>query len=128
MMTIEERAFKAYPIDEEFRKGFEELKENGVHNICVDDSFSKERYAYIKACEEYESLPKIRGWVARDKNGAVFFHREKPHRELDCVWRTAWVMHPRPELDHLRLPNALDIQELNWESEPIEVELLIRKV
>lgn len=120
MMTIEERAFKAYPIDEEFRKGFEELKENGVHNICVDDSFSKERYAYIKACKEYESLPKIHGWVARDKSGDLDLYGDIPSRVNGQFIADSGS--GRMFLDNDLFP------DLTWADEPREVELLIRKV
>ena len=98
------------------------MKENGVHDICVDDSFSKERYGYIKACEEYESLPKIHGWVARNKEPDELIFApgdEKPIRMATywfCGFTWSYVV-------------IKDIfPKITWESEPVEVELLIRKV
>ena len=81
-----------------------------------------------KALIDFNSLPKIKGWVARDRNGALHFHKDKPHREYDCAWYTDWKRHPEPEIFHLRLPKQMDFPELKWEDEPIEVELLIKKV
>lgn len=69
----------------------------------------------------------LRGWAARDKNGALHFHKDKPHRAYDCVWHNDWKWHPEPEIFHLRLPKQMDLPELKWEDEPIEVELIIRK-
>ena len=73
------------------------------------------------------SKNKIRGWAARDRNGALFFHHEKPHRDYDCVWHTDWVMHPEPELHHLRLLDTM-LPDITWSNEPVEVEIIVNKI
>lgn len=104
MTTIEERARKVYPenhpCDYECREGFR------------------------KACEEYESLPKIRGWVARDSvedgfcGTGLILHDSKPTRTRG-EWSSMTIA--------MHLPSKM-FPEITWESEPVEVELLIRKV
>lgn len=104
MVTIEERARKAYP-------------ENHPCDYECRDGFRK-------ACEEYESLPKIRGWVARDEDGEVaFFYGDnnKPIRNEFGVWRNA-----ADEYIHLDSWSFPEIERTH--NEPVEVELLIRKV
>ena len=109
METIEERAFKAYP----------KPKLMGSSNILYDFE-ANSREGYIKACEEYESLPKIHGWwVARDENGDLWAYEMKPSR-FESTW---WDR----DYSRLSLDND-DFPEITWESEPVEVELLIRKV
>lgn len=72
---------------------------------------------------------KIKGWVAKDEDGAVFFHVKKPHREPMVtlanekigIWR---CYNERFRLSHLDKM----FPELTFEDEPIEVELTIKKV
>lgn len=78
--------------------------------------------------QEYESLPKVRGWVARDMDGELnFFGAElgdgSPNYNGDLgVWGNA-------------TDNKINISresgpfgDLNYYDEPVEVELLIRKI
>ena len=71
--------------------------------------------------DEYKKLtdaPKIKGWVARDKNGSITLYENKPYRDGD-IWRgCSWK--PSMIYEHF-FPN------LKWEDECIEVELIIRK-
>lgn len=74
-----------------------------------------------KECaEEYESLPKIRGWwVARDENGDLWAFEMRPRRTEHSWW----------DRDYTRLYlDKDDFPEITWKSEPVEVELLIRMV
>lgn len=75
-----------------------------------------------KALEEYESLPKVHGWVARDKANDLYFfpHDCKPHR-------TDGIFCSEVSEDILHIDNSM-FPEVNWQTEPIEVELLIRKI
>lgn len=89
MATIEERAYKAYPenhpCDYECREGFR------------------------KACEEYESLPKIRGWidyVDRSNDFGPIFYTDDGEIRFDIP----------------------DINNFDYSGKPIAVELIIRKV
>lgn len=77
-----------------------------------------ERNGYIKALTEVNSLPKIKGWVARDSDGRLDFFLSKPLRG-----EASWVMPQNP----IAL-NGADFPNLRWEDEPIEVELLIQKI
>ena len=71
-----------------------------------------------KALTEVNSLPKIKGWVARDKDGCLNYFHFKPLRG-----EASWVLPQNP-----RALNGADFPDLHWEDEPIEVELLIKKV
>ena len=72
-----------------------------------------------------DSLPKIKGWVARDKAeefeeiGYLHLFASKPHREYGCYWiGTCCYLC----LDKTMFPG------LRWKDEPIEVELTIHRV
>lgn len=80
------------------------------------------RLAKAELLKELAASPTIKGWVARDKNGEVWFYMQKPHRN-GRMWTTGsgdgrYVIY----LAHISFPG------LGWEDEPIEVELpIIRK-
>jgi len=100
---INKKAYEKYPI---LTRG---------HGI--DLNYGK-REMYIEFLQEISALPTIKGWVARDKNGNVFFysHRWKPTRE-ERDWNGFGML-----LEGNYFP------DLRWEDEPIEVELpIIRK-
>ena len=85
--------------------------------ICAND---------IRAIKErYESLPKIRGWVARDKNGTLAFHtgaapvRMKEFSSRKEIWDNFG--------SGMNISKSM-FTDLTWRDNPIEVELLIRKV
>lgn len=69
---------------------------------------------------------KIKGYVARDENGSLWFHFTKPHREND-IEKTWWGSNDKSfEIYDFDFPEYAD---LNWEeSEPVEVELTLRRV
>ncbi len=71
-----------------------------------------------KALTEVNSLPKIKGWVAIDTDGCLNFFHSKPLRG-----EASWVL---PQ--NTMTLNGVDFPDLHWEDEPIEVELLIKKV
>lgn len=113
MATIEEKAYKVYPVDED-------VEYDKYGNSEKVDLNEKRRKGYIKCAEEYESLPKIRGWVARHKNGELCLFSNKPEYKLALGWVD--------EHQHWRVINRKLFPEITIESEPVEVELLIRKV
>lgn len=82
-----------------------------------EDTHIDLRKGYTQAVIEYESLPKISGWVARDKDGALILYSARPKRERTGFWRGNKIK----RLDD----NAYKI---TWESEPRRVELLINIV
>ena len=109
MDTIEERANRTFPDEYPFFPGSD-----------TGTSRAKERRGYIKCAEEYESLPKIRGWVATNLGGVPQFFLGKPYRDMEFeVWKNMG--------EEISLPYN-SFPEITWESEPVEVELLIRKV
>lgn len=62
----------------------------------------------------------MKGWVARDKNNDLYFFTYKPHR-------TDGVFYSEVSEDVLHLNNDM-FPELSWQSEPIEVELFVKKI
>lgn len=70
---------------------------------------------------------KIKGYVARDKDGSIWFHYTKPYREngieKDLV---GWASNDKTfEIYDFDFPEYAD---LTWEeSEPVEVELTLKK-
>lgn len=73
---------------------------------------------------EINSLPKIKGWVARDSvedgfiGTGLIFHHSKPSR-CGGEWSSQTIA--------MHLPWEM-FPDLKWKDEPIEVELLIKKV
>ena len=69
---------------------------------------------------------KIKGYVARDKDGSIWFHYTKPHREND-IEKTWWGSNDKSfEINDFDFPEYAD---LTWEeSEPVEVELTLRRL
>ena len=106
---IEQRALEVYPVI------------NDCLNSTIDIN-QKSRDGYIKALQEFESLPKVHGWVARDRDGLLGFYSDKPQRFDDRSWwcdpgcYTALALPPE------------SYPEITWDSNPIEVELIIRKL
>ena len=105
---IEKKAHEIYPV----RK---------VLGTGVGDYNAERREGYIKALTEIESLPKIHGWVARDKwNNLSFFTGSKPYEAADGLW--AAIDGEAIEIDENLIPEQF------CSCEPAEVELLIRKL
>lgn len=108
MTDIEKKAYEAFPDD------------GCVNSGLFNQQQAERREGYIKCAEEYESLPKIRGWVARDHSGIIKIHECKPYKNENCgIW---------DNMDTRIIITRSLFQEITWESEPVEVELLIRKV
>lgn len=71
----------------------------------------------------------IKGWIAKDEDGAVFFHIKQPHRESMVtltderigIWQS---YNERFRLSHLDKM----FPDLSFDDEPIEVELTIKKL
>lgn len=109
MTDIEKKAYEAYP------KFGDDAKDLAMGQV-------RERNGYIAACKEYESLPKIHGWVARDKNGELNLFPGEPYRAEGRYLRCWYNDGGFCRIDSKLFP------EITWKSEPVEVELLIRKV
>ena len=80
----------------------------------------KRREGYIKALQEIECLPILKGWVARDSDDKLCLFDRKPIKyEPVGLWtNTGECMLLRENV----------FPELTWEDEAIEVELIIRKL
>ena len=104
--------------EEEIKQKATETYPKHEFGIYVKDNELK-REGYTKALTELEFMPKIKGWVARDKSMDLFFYYiDKPERKIDCWGQEG--------LTTILDPNMFP--EITWESEPIEVELIIRKL
>ena len=77
------------------------------------------RHFYELGCRKKDNAPKIKGWVARDKDGQGFVFRSMPFRSSNGK---GWV-----GFYHVVLQQD-DFPEVTWEDEPIEVEFEIHKV
>ena len=80
----------------------------------MESHTEEEVYAALKkygAVEDADTV--IQGWVARDLNGDVFLYENNPERGYD-----EWLG---------RISSEFDFQQLRWESDPIEVELIIKR-
>ena len=71
-------------------------------------------------------MVKIKGYVARDNDGSIWFHYTKPHREND-IEKTWWGSNDKSfEIYDFDFPEYAD---LTWEeSEPVEVELTLKRL
>ena len=72
---------------------------------------------------EIENLPKIKGWIARDKTYELNFFSEKPQRHVEdkgLSWDNVWIGKKLLVLDCDLYP------KLTWEDEPIEAELILK--
>lgn len=105
---INQKALEVYP----YKRGLD-----SINNEFYDLNFEG-REGYIKAFKEIELLQKIKGWVARDHSGNLFLFQDTPVRKNK--W---WIA----GLGGFYLSRK-SFPELTWENEPIEVEILIRKV
>ena len=63
-----------------------------------------------------QEQPKVKGWAARDKDGMLRMHEEKPKRSK-CLWESTGASH---DISEFFSDNFID-----WSDEPIEVELAI---
>lgn len=125
-MTQEEivkKAFDAYPHRPQMV-----IINNGFGRISIGDLNDDKRKGYIKALTEIESLQKIHGWVARDGKdilNPLHFFDGKPERIVLDDGRKFWRR--SMESRDIRIPESL-FPDITWESEPTEVELLIRQI
>lgn len=77
-----------------------------------------------------DKIEKIKGWVARDDDGTLAIHYEKPRRV--CYYNNEIVSDGTPwvwenEAGYGLLPVKI-FPDLKWEDEPLEVELTIKRV
>ena len=73
----------------------------------------------MKEIMSANNAPKIKGWVARDKDGILVFFLSMPHRD-----GTMWIGSRKNEI----VIDRKSFPDLKWKDEPIEVELIINRV
>jgi predicted membrane protein len=95
----------------------------GVTWICVI-KYPFVRF-YNKCKERSKKKMKINGYVAKDKDGSLWFHYIKPHREND-IEKTWWGSNDKAF--EIYKWDFAEFDDLTWENEPIEVELIINKI
>ena len=67
----------------------------------------------------------FKGYIARDKNGSLWFHYVKPRREND-IEKTWWGSNDKMfQIFDFDFPQFKD---LTWEGTPCKVELTIKRV
>lgn len=106
---------KDWEAQEQFRKNKDfgkPLQQEQPCDTCTNDKG-------CVTCKDGD-MNSIKGWVARDKANDLYFFTYKPHR-------TDGVFHSEISEDILHLSNDM-FPELSWETEPIEVELLPKKL
>ena len=123
---IEELALDKYPTHEYgFYSKDNELKREGYIRALRDMKdimFTEYRSGAFFAEEVYNGLPKVEGWITRDKevNGfwgcGLIFHDKMPTRTGN-VWSSSTIA--------MHLPDSM-FPDITWESEPLKVELLIK--
>lgn len=78
------------------------------------------RKGYSLGCQEKDAEETaISGWVARDKDGYLVLHYKKPHRTFG---NTKWYSAQSQK----SLPRG-SFPDLTWDSEPQEVEIIIKR-
>lgn len=140
---IKKKAYEVYPKQSSISEGHGVIPADHESHLLGDANEDK-REGYIKgfidaqneislnsfydgrkvAEQEYESLPKIKGWVARDKAGRLGLYDQCPQKDNSKhgIWEIAKTWIGRFDLSRIKP----DIE--CGTDEPIEVELLIRKV
>lgn len=100
------------------------------NHIMADHAINSNMRNFYNGEEEHkamQALPIIHGWVARDNSGRVYgnlhfwFHKPTMPATTKSEWMTDRVN------DSFTLPDNM-FPELTWESEPVEVELIIKRV
>ena len=96
-----------------YDKGYElQLDKTNLTNLAY--------HFYELGLNAKENTPKIKGWVARDKDGTLVLYGQKPDREI-VNWDDCGTD------EHICI-NRNMFPYLKWEDEPIEVELLVKRV
>lgn len=97
-------------------------KDNGIDqqvNISIFDAFDQifdRAYALGKQEKDMED-PVIQGWVATDEDGNLFMYSSKPER-IGTMWYGKYA--------NFDVRNYL-FPDLTWESDPEQVEILIKR-
>lgn len=96
------------------RECWEEAVLHGALEVDKDLLFDHAfKCGYALGKKEKNADTVISGWMARDLDGEVFLYENKPERG-DGEWLG-------------RISSEFDFQQLKWGSDPIEVELIIKR-
>ena len=80
---IAQRALEIYP----YKRGLD-----SINDVFYDLNYQR-REGYIKALQEIESLPKINGWVARNKelNELIFVPGNEQPTRMKTYWMPCFI-------------------------------------
>ena len=111
---INKKAYGRYPV--------KMVPDDDTMGFTSTDVNEVTRMGYIEAYKEISALPTIKGWIARDRYGDLYFYPYyKPKRYGDYWFGSTGVF--------LRIASYREIGDyfpsIRWEDEPIEVELPI---
>lgn len=82
--------------------------------------------AYALGKHEKGADTVIQGWVARDQDGYISLFKDKPTRDTFDKDDVPYGFWDEANSNHLELP-ITSFPDLTWESDPIEVELVIKR-
>lgn len=86
-------------------------------------SWAKDVWEKIKGKQQQQEEVTIKGWLARDENGWLFFYKEKPNKG-------SWEWHARGVDDLHAVQREIDTLPIAWSDEeptPCEVIYKIKK-
>ena len=110
------------------KKSFEKYPINNVRNSLgyMYDENRDKREGYIQALTEIESMPMVKGWLVRDwiGNFLCFFRKGKPITKREGRWEDNDGL--TGEILGAYCSDKID--DLTWDSVPVEAEIIIRTV
>lgn len=84
----------------------------------------KDLLSYVEAVES-KKVQVIRGWIARDGNGELWFFEYKPKRDKNYDY---WVI-SKPKTLYKRITTTLFFKvDLKWQDEPREIEISVKEL
>ena len=110
-----------------FESAWEEYAKSKGGGAITTNVKTLSKHFYELGCRHSDNAQKIKGWVARDRDGALFLHEKYPKRikeemELDgeiCYWGNGGVRH---YIDRELFP------DITWADNPVEYELTFHRV
>jgi len=112
---ITQKALEVYPI-------------SNVRNTLgyIYDENRDKREGYIQALTEIESMPSVKGWLVRDwiGNFLCFFRKGKPITKREGRWED----NDGHTGEILGAYYSDKIDDLTWDSEPVDAEIIIRTI
>lgn len=112
-MTNITKAKQAFP---------EKPKSNGWD---IWDENEEKRKGYLKALNDFDKLPVIKGYIVKHKWGEITFFSTIPVRDEESG---TWIVYGACiEMNMAFLFTDSEFKDLKWEDEPIPYNLILRK-